>query len=86
MDELEHVPNPDNPACPICGAADWFSDPRWQYALHTLNAETKLPVEYSPGVPMIIPFEGFTCRACRYLKLRQVGGTLDPRQSSDYPR
>ncbi len=86
MGDPESQPNPENPNCPICGASDWFSDPRWRYVLHTIHAETGLAIEASPGIPMVTPFEGFTCRVCRFLKLRQVGGTLDPRQASNYPR
>jgi hypothetical protein len=86
MSKPAEEPNPANPTCPICGATDWFSDPRWRYVLHTVDAKTSHAIESSPGVPMVIPFEGFTCRVCRYIKLRQTGGTLTPGDSTDYPR
>lgn len=86
MNEPENdAPNPADPHCPTCGGTDWFSDPRWNYALHAVHADTGLAIETSAGVPWVFPFVGFTCRVCRTLRLVQAAGSLDPREASDYP-
>jgi rubredoxin len=77
MSESIEGVNPANSLCPMCGAADWVSDTRWQHALHTVYAGTMRGIEAKPGQPMMIPVDWFVCRVCRFLRLHAAGGTLE---------
>jgi hypothetical protein len=78
MSDGGHEANPDNPLCPICGAADWFSDPRWDYVLHAAHKGTTHAID-DPAGPYVVPVEGSICRVCRFVRLRSTGGTLELR-------
>jgi len=74
-DDAPLEPNPANPLCPICGAADWVSDPRWGYALPTIDAATNRLVD-KDGVVVQMPLTWFICRVCRYVRLHSAAGDL----------
>jgi len=76
VSEVDESANPENPRCPICGAVDWFSDPRWNYVLHAVNTTTNRPI-MSGSAPWVIPVEGSICRSCRFVRLRSAAGTLE---------
>lgn len=78
MSEQINEVNPDNPRCPICGAVDWYSHPGHDYVLHTVYKGANQAILGDEGAPMVIPFEGFICRVCRFIRLRSAAGTLDP--------
>ncbi|MEO8291138.1 MAG: hypothetical protein ABI649_09125 [Gaiellaceae bacterium] len=78
MNDAERDVNPVNPACPICGAVDWFSDTRWDYVMHVVHKGTLTAISGLSGAgDYVIPFEGYVCRVCRFLRLRNVAGTLE---------
>lgn len=79
MSETGEEVNPENPHCPICGAVDWFSDPRWDYMLFYARKGTTVAIDASPGHPMAMPVEGDICRVCRFIRLRNIAGTLELR-------
>jgi hypothetical protein len=63
--------NPENPRCPICGAIDWWSDPRIQYGV---------PVFFKPDrKPMnsVIPLDVAICRVCRFVRFTSAEGDLE---------
>ncbi len=78
MEDHDQEVIPTNPRCPICGAVDWFgvSDLGLVYKLKAVNAKTGELVGE-------LPVEGFTCRSCRFLRLRAVAGTLDWSSAED---
>lgn len=78
MSESYEQPNPSNPLCPVCGAADWFQDTRWTYVLHAVHSDTGLKIMANENDPMVFPFEGAVCRICRFIRLRSAAGTLTP--------
>lgn len=68
--------NPHNPRCPICGAVDWFADPRWDFVLHAAHKGTTRAID-DPRGPIVIPVEGDICRVCRFVRLRSTHGSLE---------
>jgi len=77
MSEERKEATPDNPNCPICGATDWFGDPRWDYVLFVVHKGTTVAFQGTTGTDKALPVEGFTCKKCRFLRLRAVYGTLE---------
>jgi hypothetical protein len=76
MRAVSEEANPDNPRCPICGATDWFGLPELDYSLLVVHKGTTRAFEPT-GKPLALPVEGFTCRVCRFLRLRATKGTLE---------
>jgi hypothetical protein len=72
----QREPTPHNPLCPICGAADWVSDPRWDHALPTSYADTTQLIE-TGGKVHHIPLKWFVCRVCRFVRLHSAAGDLE---------
>jgi len=66
---------PHNPKCPICGATDWFGIPGMGYALLVVKSQTGHAL--LPDEELVQPVEGFTCRSCRFLRLRITQETLE---------
>lgn len=77
MSDTSAEPNPDNPRCPICGAVDWFSHPQWDYVLFYARKGTAVPFEDDDGRPYAMPVEGDICRVCRFVRIRNIRGTLE---------
>ena len=72
-------PNPQNPVCPVCGAADWYADPRVEYGLLVLVKGTEMALLADNGQPQFVPVDAVVCRSCRFVKLTSAAGDLEIR-------